>query len=217
MTTYNIVDLTELNTIAGSELVVVLDGSNPKKLVMSTLAAFLKSYTDTKIAALVGNASTPLDTLKEIGDAIGNDPSFAGTIATQMTAKADKTAVAASVAAITADVASLKNSVGVATLNTITATAYTPVLADVTKFNRVVNTSAVTITIPTNASVAFAVGSILTIAASGTGQVNIVGASGVTINVAAGYVASSSAQHTVLQLIKDDTNSWTLYGAVKTA
>ena len=36
------------------------------------------------ISDLVGGAGTALDTLKELADALGNDPSFAATIATQI-------------------------------------------------------------------------------------------------------------------------------------
>ena len=37
------------------------------------------------ISGLVGGAGTALDTLKELANALGNDPSFAATIATQIT------------------------------------------------------------------------------------------------------------------------------------
>ena len=49
-----------------------------------------KSYADTKIASMVGSAPETLDTLKELADALGNDPNFATTIATQIGGKVDK-------------------------------------------------------------------------------------------------------------------------------
>jgi hypothetical protein len=49
----------------------------------STLSS-ANSYTDTKIAALVDSAPELLDTLKELADAIGDDPNFAATVATQV-------------------------------------------------------------------------------------------------------------------------------------
>lgn len=43
-----------------------------------------KAYADTKIAALVGSSPATLDTLNELAAALGNDPNFATTIATQL-------------------------------------------------------------------------------------------------------------------------------------
>ena len=45
------------------------------------------------ISNLIDSAPTTLDTLKELADAIGNDPDFASTIATQIASKADDSAV----------------------------------------------------------------------------------------------------------------------------
>lgn len=45
------------------------------------------SYTDSRISALVGAAPAVLDTLNELATALGNDPNFATTIATQLSGK----------------------------------------------------------------------------------------------------------------------------------
>lgn len=45
------------------------------------------------ISNLIDSAPTTLDTLKELADAIGNDPDFASTLATQIASKADDSAV----------------------------------------------------------------------------------------------------------------------------
>ncbi len=47
------------------------------------------SYVDTKIANLVSSAPETLDTLNELADALGNDPNFATTIASQIGNKAN--------------------------------------------------------------------------------------------------------------------------------
>lgn len=47
-------------------------------------------YVDTKVAGLVNSAPETLDTLKELSDALGNDPNFATTVANQIGNKADK-------------------------------------------------------------------------------------------------------------------------------
>ena len=49
-----------------------------------------KSYTDAKVAAMVASAPETLDTLNELAAALGNDPNFATTIATQIGTKVDK-------------------------------------------------------------------------------------------------------------------------------
>ena len=51
--------------------------------------ASAKSYADTKVAGLVNSAPAALDTLSELSKALGDDPNFATTIATQIGSKAD--------------------------------------------------------------------------------------------------------------------------------
>ena len=48
------------------------------------------TYVDEKIAALVNGSPETLDTLNELAAALGSDPNFATTIATQMVNKVDK-------------------------------------------------------------------------------------------------------------------------------
>ena len=52
--------------------------------------AAAKTYTDTKVAALVDSAPETLDTLNELSAALGDDPNFAATMATNLGNKADK-------------------------------------------------------------------------------------------------------------------------------
>lgn len=47
-------------------------------------------YVDTKVAGIVDSAPEALDTLNELADALGNDPNFATTVATQIGSKVDK-------------------------------------------------------------------------------------------------------------------------------
>ncbi|WP_206109385.1 pyocin knob domain-containing protein [Paenibacillus apii] len=53
---------------------------------------YTKTETDQRIQTVVGAAPAALDTLKEIGDALNNDPSFAATMTTQLSNKVDKVA-----------------------------------------------------------------------------------------------------------------------------
>ncbi|MFJ8515322.1 hypothetical protein [Lysinibacillus xylanilyticus] len=52
--------------------------------------ASAKSYTDTKVADLVSSAPGTLDTLKELAEALGNDPNFATTITNQLALRTKK-------------------------------------------------------------------------------------------------------------------------------
>lgn len=49
-----------------------------------------KKYVDTKVAGIVNSAPETLDTLQELAKALGNDPNFATTVATQIGKKVDK-------------------------------------------------------------------------------------------------------------------------------
>lgn len=64
--------------------------SDTEKATWNAKAAI--SDIDSRIQAIVGNAPAVLDTLKEIGDALGNDPNFATTMTTKLDGKVDKIA-----------------------------------------------------------------------------------------------------------------------------
>ena len=71
------------------------------------------------------------------------------------------------------------------------------------------STSARTITVPTNTSVAFPTNTIIYIANINTGAVTISGASGVTVN-AQGSLRVLNGQFSTALLMKTDTNTWLL-------
>lgn len=91
--------------------------------------------------------------------------------------------------------------------------SFTLALANAGRFIQVTASSAVTVTIPTNASVAFPVGTEIEIAQMGAGAVTFAGASGVTINSLDSAVVTSG-QYAVACLKKIDTNVWLLAGAL---
>jgi len=80
------------------------------------------------------------------------------------------------------------------------------------------NSGAITATIPTNASVAFPVGTVIALSADGTGTVTIQGASGITLNgVSAngsttGKTTVSTAWRGVVLLEKTGTDAWAARG-----
>jgi hypothetical protein len=75
------------------------------------------------------------------------------------------------------------------------------------------NASAITLTVPTNATVPFATGTQITITRAGSGSVTVAGAVGVTVNSADNFL-KLRAQWSSATLIKTDTNSWILIGDI---
>jgi hypothetical protein len=98
-------------------------------------------------------------------------------------------------------------------LNSQTGTTYTLVATDAGDLVTLTNASAIVLTVPTNASVAFATGTQITITRAGAGSVTVAGAVGVTVNSADGFLKLRS-QWSSATLIKIATNSWILIGDI---
>ena len=94
--------------------------------------------------------------------------------------------------------------------NAQTGTAYTLVLGDAGKIVTLNNASAVSLTIPTNATVALPVGTRVDLAQFGAGQVTIGGA-GVTIR-SSGAKLKLTGQYSCATLLKKATDEWLLVG-----
>jgi hypothetical protein len=96
-------------------------------------------------------------------------------------------------------------------------TAYTFVLADAGKTKRATSAvvDATTWTIPTNATAAFPIGTSIGIWVWGTGQITIVGASGVTLR-SLGSATKSAGQYAYIVAIKVFTDTWGLAGDLTT-
>jgi len=90
-----------------------------------------------------------------------------------------------------------------------TATSRTFAMADAWNYIRPGTTSAITLTVPTNASVDFAVGTEITVRA--LGNITLAAASGVTLNAPSGGTLSMTARMTVT-LKKVGTNVWDIIG-----
>lgn len=75
------------------------------------------------------------------------------------------------------------------------------------------SSSDLTVTVPTNASVAFPVGTEIEIVRGGTGNVALSGATGVTIN-SVNSIKTISDQYASCGLKKIDTNVWLLTGSL---
>ncbi|HFZ2546495.1 TPA: hypothetical protein ACIJ26_005417 [Pseudomonas aeruginosa] len=68
-------------------LMVTVPGLLDKANKVDTLTP---AQIDARIQTLIGSAPAALDTLKELADALGNDPNFATSMTTALAAKADK-------------------------------------------------------------------------------------------------------------------------------
>ena len=96
------------------------------------------------------------------------------------------------------------------TLNAQTGTTYTLLLTDAHKLVTLSNASAITLTVPTNASVAFEIGDQVNLLQLGAGQVTVSGA-GVTFR-SEGSKLKLKAQYAAATLIKIGTDEWVLVG-----
>lgn len=113
---------------------------------------------------------------------------------------------------------SIDTNLSTLTLRDVSGTTDTLALADLkNKFVRYSSTSNVAVTIPTNGTVAFPVGSVVNVIKTGaTGTLTISGAVGVTVASA----AATSTAPTIIQafaaasLIKVDTDSWYVIGNI---
>ena len=101
------------------------------------------------------------------------------------------------------------NDLAIAQFNAQTGTSYTLVLTDVAKVISLTNAAAITLTVPTNASVAFPVGTQILLYQGGAGQVTI--SSSATIN-SQGSKLKINGQYAVAGLIKIATDEWVAFG-----
>ena len=104
------------------------------------------------------------------------------------------------------------NDIAFGVFNAQTGTTYTLVLTDVAKVISLTNASAITLTIPTNATVAFPTGTQILLYQGGAGQVTVGGAS-VTIR-SQGTKLKLQGQYAVAGLLKVGTDEWVLFGNV---
>jgi hypothetical protein len=95
-------------------------------------------------------------------------------------------------------------------VNSQTGTAYTLVLADAYKTVELDNSAAIALTVPTNASVAYPVGTVIELLQVGAGQVTVAGDSGVTVNAYVGLKLAGQWAHA--KLVKRASDTWVLFG-----
>ena len=92
LTVDSTLDSTSSNAISNSAVVDALDDKANKSTTLSGYGitdAYTKTQVDKKVSDLVNSAPETLDTLNELASALGNDPNFATTVATQIGNKAN--------------------------------------------------------------------------------------------------------------------------------
>ena len=101
------------------------------------------------------------------------------------------------------------NDLAIAQFNAQTGTSYTLVLTDAAKLITLTNAAAITLTVPTNASVAFPIGTQILLYQGGAGQVTI--SSSATIR-SQGTKLKLFGQYAVAGLVKVATDEWVAFG-----
>lgn len=108
----------------------------------------------------------------------------------------------------------VQSAVNALEINAQTGTTYTLVLGDRAKLITMNNASANTLTIPTNASVAFPIGTSVIIRQIGAGATTVTADTGVTLDGTSAGSATASAQYKAIVITKVATNTWYIDGAV---
>lgn len=110
----------------------------------------------------------------------------------------------------TTDTQTLTNKTITTTLNAQTGTTYTLAASDTDKLVTLSNASSITVTLPPNSSVSWAVGNAVKLAQLGAGQVTFAPGAGVTIRSTPGL--KCRAQYSGVEAIKIATDEWLLVG-----
>jgi hypothetical protein len=113
--------------------------------------------------------------------------------------------------------ANLNNAINAPTLNAQSASAYTLALTDAGKIVQVTASVAASVEIPAESSVNFVTGTAVAVLAYGSASVDVVAASGVTLNSTAGSGSpvAVNGQYAGVQLYKVGSDEWLAVGAIQ--
>ena len=187
-----------------NELAAALgDDANFAATITNSIASKLDSGTASSIYLTQDNAST-----------IYFPISASSNLLTESEASELYLPVSASSEYLRLDTASAIYSEKLISTNAQTASSYTLVLSDSNKLIEMNTASGNIILIPVNASVAFPIGTQINIIQTGAGETSITPISGVTLNSDTNKRKINS-QWAAASLIKRDTDTWLLMGALK--
>jgi len=103
---------------------------------------------------------------------------------------------------------------GVVAIRTLTATAHTLEAVDLGSIIETTGSSVVTVTIPTEASVPFEIGTLINITQIGAGVATIAAAAGVSLNGITGGSVALGGQWSGAALTKRGADAWVIQGAL---
>jgi len=214
--------LTAASAADGSELLHVVQTGNDRKMTTAQIAALVTSEViDDRVAALlVAGANITLTyndaagtlTIASTGGAGVTDEQIDDRVAALLVAGTNITLTYNDVAN-TLTIASTGGggSAGTPFVNG-TTTAFTPDLSQANSVIRANNSAAITVTVPTNASVAYPNGTTLAFRQVSSGQITVSPASGVTINKPVSLAYKTREQGSSIMLHKVGTDEWDITG-----
>ena len=168
------------------------DADKPVSTAQSTAIATAKAEAiadaTSQVNALLTGAPEALNTLDELAAALGDDANFAASVTTNLGLKVDS-------------------------LTPISQKTASYTLSSLTERDDLIemgSASAMTVTIPTDATLNFPIGTSIDILQTSTGQVTIAGAGGVTVNATPGLKLRTTWSSCTL--FKRAANTWVVYG-----
>jgi hypothetical protein len=198
------------------------DASKPVSTAQASAIATAKSEAiadaTSQVNALLTGAPAALNTLDELAAALGDDANFASTVTTNLGLKAPL-ASPTFTGTVTLPAAGIVFSDGTQALEGVPSR--TPIIQKTASYTLSALTerddliemgsgSAMTVTIPTDATLNFPVGTSIDILQTSTGQVTIAGAGGVTVNATPGLKLRTTWSSCTL--FKRAANTWVVYG-----
>jgi len=151
---------------------------------------------------------------EDISNWNGKQDALAKAIGSEIKTGTDDTKYVTSKAIADSDLAMLSDAINLAGINPQTGTTYTVALSDAGKLVMCNNANAITVTVPKNSVIPIPVNIVITIEQQGAGKVTVSPVdSDVTLNALASG-KSTAGQYAVIQLIKVDTNTWTVIGGI---
>jgi hypothetical protein len=192
--------------VAGSGIVLT---DNSFSVDTTAIQAKVANVSDTEIGYLDGVSSAIQTQLND--KAALNGPTFTGTVT--LPANTVTSAMIAEGTITNDDISTTaaidQSKIADTTINAQSA-SYTLVLADKNKLVEMGVASGNTLTVPPNSSVAFPIGSTLTILQTGTGQCTLTAGAGVTVNGTPGLKLRT--QWSSATLVKRATDTWVALG-----
>lgn len=167
-------------------------------------------FVRSEISNLVNSAPSALDTLNELATALGNDANFSTTVTNSIATKLDTATASTLYLPISASSNFVQKSI---LTTTSTSAIYRLTLLDSGRLIEMNSSAPNVFVIPINASVAFPVGTQIDIVQVGTGRTTASADAGVILNSESNK-RNINAQWSSATLIKRDTDTWMLLGAL---